>query len=57
MAPFAGLRATPSSAGVVLELPAIVATIVQDLLGWLIVRLVWVLFGRQRGESPLVRNP
>ncbi len=46
MAPFAGLTATPSAGGVVLELPAIVAMIVYALLGWLIVRLIWVLFGR-----------
>jgi len=46
MAPFAGLTATPSAAGVVLELPALVAMIVYALLGWLIVRLIWILFGR-----------
>jgi YggT family protein len=46
MAPFAGLTAEPSAAGVVLELPAIVAMIVYALLGWLVVRLIWILFGR-----------
>jgi YggT family protein len=46
MAPFAGLTAEPSAAGVVLELPAIVAMIVYGLLGWLVVRLVWILFSR-----------
>ncbi|HSJ53827.1 MAG TPA: YggT family protein [Anaerolineae bacterium] len=46
MAPFAGLTATPSASGVVLELPALIAMIVYALLGWLIVRLIWILFGR-----------
>lgn len=46
MAPFVGLTAEPSAAGVVLELPAIIAMIVYGLLGWLIVRLVWILFSR-----------
>ena len=47
MAPFAGLTASPSASGVVLELPAIIAMIVYGLLGWLIVRLLWILLSRQ----------
>jgi len=42
--PFRGLTATPSFDGMVLEIPAIIAIFVYALVGWLLVRLVWLLF-------------
>lgn len=42
--PFRGLTAAPSFNGMELEIPAIIAIFVYALLGWLLVRLIWVLF-------------
>ncbi len=42
--PFSGLTITPSFSGMVLEIPAIIAIFVYALVGWLLVRLVWLLF-------------
>lgn len=42
--PFRGLTVVPSVEGMVLEIPAIIAMFVYALLGWLLVRLVWLLF-------------
>jgi len=48
VAPFYGLFGNPASQGSVLEVHSIVALIVYALLGWLIVRLTWVLVGESR---------
>ena len=42
--PFRGLTIAPSFNGMVLELPAMIAILVYALAGWLLVRLVWLLF-------------
>jgi YggT family protein len=42
--PFRGLTVAPSFNGMVLEIPAIIALLVFALVGWLIVRLFWLLF-------------
>ncbi len=42
--PFRGLTMTPSFNGMVLEIPAIIAIAVYALVGWLLIRMVWVLF-------------
>jgi len=42
--PFWGLTITPAAQGMVLEIPSLIAMVVYALLGWLIVRLVWVIF-------------
>lgn len=42
--PFRGLTITPAVGGMVLEIPAIIALFVYALAGWLLVRLVWLLF-------------
>jgi hypothetical protein len=52
--PFAGLTATPSAQGMVLEIPAIIAMFVYTLIGWIVVRLVWLLLYQPAGRS--VRN-
>jgi hypothetical protein len=52
--PFAGLTVTPSAQGMVLEIPALIAMFVYALIGWIVVRLVWLLFYQPAGRS--VRN-
>jgi uncharacterized membrane protein len=42
--PFFGLTTTPAAQGMVLEVPSIIAMFAYALLGWLIVRLVWLIF-------------
>lgn len=42
--PFSGLTVTPSANGMVLEIPAIIAIFVYALVGYIIVRVVWLLF-------------
>ena len=42
--PFNGLTIAPSFGGIVLEIPAIIAIFVYALVGWVIVRLFWLLF-------------
>jgi hypothetical protein len=49
LAPFAGLTATPSASGAVLEISTLVAMLVYGLVAWGIVRLVWILFDRWGG--------
>ena len=44
--PFLTITGTPAFAGHVLEIPAIIAMLVYALLGWIIVRLIWVVFYR-----------
>ena len=44
--PFLTITGTPAFAGHVLEIPAIIAMLVYALLGWIIVRLIWVIFYR-----------
>ena len=47
--PFAGLTATPSAGGMVLELSTMIAMVVYGLIAWAIERIVWVIFYRPRG--------
>lgn len=49
VAPFASLMGAPAASGMVLELSTLLAMIVYGLVGWAIVRLVYVLFYRPRG--------
>ncbi len=46
LAPFNGLTPTPSAAGMVLEIPAIIAMIVYGILCYFIIRFMWVMFDR-----------
>lgn len=47
--PFAGLTATPSAGGMVLEISSFIALAVYALIAWAIERLVWVIFYRPHG--------
>lgn len=44
MVPFFNLTGNPAALGSVIEITALIAMLVYALLGWLIVKLVWVLF-------------
>jgi hypothetical protein len=46
--PFAGLTATPSAGGMVLEVHTLIAMVVYALAAWALERLLWVLFYRPR---------
>ncbi len=46
VAPFAGLTATPVYGGAAFEIYSLVAAIAYALLGWAIIKLVWLLFYR-----------
>jgi len=47
--PFAGLTATPSAGGMVLELSSMFAMLIYALIAWAVERLIWVIFYRPRG--------
>jgi hypothetical protein len=47
--PFAGLTATPSAGGMVLEFSTLIAMVIYGLIGWAIERIIWVIFYRPRG--------
>jgi len=47
--PFAGMTATPSAGGMVLELSSFFAMAIYALIAWAAERMVWVLFYRPRG--------
>ena len=47
--PFAGMTATPSAGGMVLELSSFFAMAIYALIAWAIERTVYVLFYRPRG--------
>ena len=47
VAPFVGLTITPSADGVVFEISSLIAIVVYALIGWIIVKLMWVLLYRE----------
>ncbi len=48
VAPFVGLFPTPAANGSVLELYTLIALIVYPLIFWVVVRIIWLLFGETR---------
>lgn len=50
LAPFAGLTATPSAGGMVLEVSSVIAMLVYALIAWVLERVIWVVFYRPRGD-------
>ena len=51
LAPFFGLTGSPSSGGMVLEIPSLIAMLVYGLLGWAVVHVILPLFDRQATRS------
>jgi len=49
--PFVGLTITPSAAGIVIEIPTIIAMVVYAILAWLLISLVNVLLYRRTERS------
>ena len=47
--PFAGMVATPSAGGMVLELSSVFAMLIYALIAWAVERIVWVLLYRPQG--------
>lgn len=47
--PFESLIGAPSTAGMTFEFTTLIAMIIYALIGWVLVRLVYVLFYRPRG--------
>jgi hypothetical protein len=51
LTPFFGLVGSPSSGGIVLEIPSVIAMLVYAALGWLIVSVMLPLFDRPTTRS------
>jgi YggT family protein len=51
LAPFFGLTGSPAANGVVLEIPSLIAMAVYALIGWAIVRVLWLLLIRPMTRS------
>jgi len=49
--PFLTLTASPSTGGVVLEIPSLIAMAVYALLGWAIVKVVGIVFSPSRARA------
>lgn len=49
--PFAGMTATPSAGGMVLEISSFLAMIIYALIAWAIERVIWVVFYRPRSGA------
>ncbi|HEY9087240.1 MAG TPA: hypothetical protein VIO36_03660 [Anaerolineaceae bacterium] len=49
--PFFGLTAVPSFAGFALDIPAVIGMLVYLLVGWLVVRLIWLMLYRPSTRS------
>jgi YggT family protein len=51
LAPFFGLTSNPAAGGSALELPSLIAMAVYAFLGWVVLRVVWLLFSRSMTQS------
>jgi hypothetical protein len=51
LTPFAGLTATPSADGMVLELSTLIVVLAYGLIGWTIERLAWIIIYRPSGTK------
>jgi hypothetical protein len=49
--PFSGLTPAPAAGGMVLEITTLFAMLIYGLIGWVIVRLVWLLFYRPHSST------
>lgn len=47
--PFQGMTVTPAAGGMVLEISSMFAMLIYALIGWVIERMIWVIFYRPRG--------
>jgi len=51
LAPFFGLTGSPAAGGSVLEVPSLIAMGVYAFVGWGIIQVVWLFFGRSTTRS------
>jgi len=56
LVPFVGLTATPAVAGAVFEISTVIAMVVYALLGWVLERVVWVIFYRPYAETAVTKT-
>ena len=56
LVPFVGLTATPAVSGMVLEISTVIAMVVYALLGWVLERLVWVIFYRPYAGTAVTKT-
>jgi len=56
LVPFIGLTKTPAIAGVVFEVSTVIAMVVYALLGWVLERVVWVIFYRASAETTVTNT-
>jgi hypothetical protein len=56
LVPFAGLTGTPAVAGMVLEVSTVIAMVVYALLGWVLERVVWVIFYRPHAVAAVTKT-
>lgn len=45
--PFQSLAAAPSAGGSVLEISSVIAMVVYLMIAWMLVELLWIVFGRE----------
>jgi uncharacterized protein YggT (Ycf19 family) len=57
LAPFAGLTATPSADGAVLEIPALIAMLVYGVLYLLVIRVLWLIFEPAKARDAAKYEP
>ena len=56
LVPFAGLIGTPAVGSMQLEISTVIAMVVYALLGWLLERIVWVIFYRPRTATAVTQT-
>jgi hypothetical protein len=54
--PFAGLTRTPAAGHMVLEISTVIAMVVYALLGWVLERVVWVIFFRPYAAAAVTKT-
>jgi hypothetical protein len=56
LVPFIGLTPTPAAAGMVMEVSTVIAMVVYAWLGWVLERVVWVIFYRPYAEAGVTKT-
>jgi|SRR5579859_6176032 len=56
LVPFVGLTPSPAAAGMVMEVSTVIAMVVYALLGWVLERVVWVIFFRPYAETAVTKT-
>ncbi len=54
LGPFNGLTGSPSAGSLVLEIPSLIAMLIYALIGWGLIRIVWLVLARSDTRSTAV---